>query len=74
MRALLMQNSNPTPGKANPRKIQEGGSLVDPRTQSPKLTRTLLLGGGYAEIYTACRLEQLFAGRNDVEIALVSRR
>jgi NADH dehydrogenase FAD-containing subunit len=37
------------------------------------MTRILLLGGGFAGIYTARRLEKLFAGRNDVEIILVSR-
>jgi NADH dehydrogenase len=46
---------------------------VDPRTQSPTITRILLLGGGFAGIYTARRLEKLFAGRRDVEIVLVSR-
>ncbi len=46
---------------------------MDPRTQSPTITRILLLGGGFAGIYTARRLEKLFAGRRDVEIVLVSR-
>jgi NADH:ubiquinone reductase (H+-translocating) len=46
---------------------------VDPRTQSPAITRILLLGGGFAGIYTARRLEKLFAGRNDIEVILVSR-
>jgi NADH dehydrogenase len=46
---------------------------VDPRRQSPTITRILLLGGGFAGIYTARRLEKLFAGRNDIEITLVSR-
>jgi NADH dehydrogenase len=35
--------------------------------------RILLLGGGFAGIYTARRLEKLFAGRNDIEVILVSR-
>ena len=46
---------------------------MDPRTQSPTITRILLLGGGFAGIYTARRLEKLFAGLRDVEIVLVSR-
>ena len=41
--------------------------------QAPSVTRILLLGGGFAGIYTARRLEKLFAGRSDVEITLVSR-
>jgi NADH dehydrogenase len=40
-------------------------------TQS--ITRILLVGGGFAGIYTARRLEKLFAGRTDVEVVLVSR-
>jgi NADH:quinone reductase (non-electrogenic) len=42
-------------------------------TQTPSITRILLLGGGFAGIYTARRLERLFAGRSDIEIILVSR-
>jgi NADH:ubiquinone reductase (H+-translocating) len=42
-------------------------------TQPPSVTRILLLGGGFAGIYTARRLEKLFAGRSDAEIILVSR-
>jgi NADH:quinone reductase (non-electrogenic) len=46
---------------------------VNVKTQTPSLTRILLLGGGFAGIYTARRLEKLLAGRRDVEIVLVSR-
>jgi len=46
---------------------------VNAETQAPSITRILLLGGGFAGIYTARRLEKLFAGRSDVEIILVSR-
>jgi len=53
--------------------LTKEGCLVDPKTQSPPITRILLLGGGFAGIYTALRLEKLFAGRRDVEIVLVSR-
>jgi len=37
------------------------------------VTRIVVLGGGFAGIYTARRLEQLFGGREDVRIVLVSR-
>ena len=47
--------------------------LVDAGTQSRSITRILLLGGGFAGIYTARRLEKLFAGQADVQISLVSR-
>src|SRR5271156_1837747 len=46
---------------------------MNAKTQTPSMTRILLLGGGFAGIYTARRLEKLFASRNDVEIILVSR-
>jgi NADH:ubiquinone reductase (H+-translocating) len=46
---------------------------VDEKTQSRSITRILLLGGGFAGIYTARRLEKLFAGQTDVQIILVSR-
>jgi NADH:ubiquinone reductase (H+-translocating) len=46
---------------------------MNAKTQTPSITRILLLGGGFAGIYTARRLEKLFAGRSDVEITLVSR-
>jgi NADH dehydrogenase len=46
---------------------------VDLATHSPSIKRILLLGGGFAGIYTARRLEKLFADRSDVEIVLVSR-
>ena len=46
---------------------------MDAKEQRPSITRILLLGGGFAGTYTARRLEKLFAGRNDVEIILVSR-
>jgi NADH dehydrogenase len=46
---------------------------MNAETQTPSITRILLLGGGFAGIYTARRLEKLFAGRSDVEIVLVSR-
>jgi len=35
--------------------------------------RILILGGGFGGVYTARRLERLFARRPDVEIVLVSR-
>ena len=35
--------------------------------------RILILGGGFAGVYTAMRLERLFRKNNDVEIALVNR-
>jgi NADH:ubiquinone reductase (H+-translocating) len=46
---------------------------VNAETQTPSITQILLLGGGFAGIYTARRLEKLFAGRSDIEIVLVSR-
>jgi NADH dehydrogenase len=53
--------------------LTKEGFLVDPRTQSPAITRILLLGGGFAGIYSARHLEKLFAGRTDVQITLMSR-
>jgi NADH:ubiquinone reductase (H+-translocating) len=37
------------------------------------IVRIVVLGGGFAGIYTVRRLEKLFAGRDDVQILLVSR-
>jgi NADH:ubiquinone reductase (H+-translocating) len=37
------------------------------------IARIVVLGGGFAGIYTVRRLEKLFAGRDDVQILLVSR-
>ena len=42
-----------------------------PNRQS--ITRIVVLGGGFAGIYTVRRLEKLFARRDDVQILLVSR-
>src|SRR5690242_873772 len=41
-------------------------------TSAPK-QRILILGGGFAGVYTARHLERLFRGRPDVEVVLVSR-
>src|SRR5260370_5182729 len=49
------------------------GSLRNTKTQTPPITRILVLGGGFAGIYAARRLAKLFAGRKDVETILVSR-
>jgi NADH:ubiquinone reductase (H+-translocating) len=42
-----------------------------PNRQS--ITQVVVLGGGFAGIYAVRRLEKLFAGRDDVQISLVSR-
>src|SRR5215469_2063278 len=42
-----------------------------PNRQS--VTQIVVLGGGFAGVYAVRRLEKLFAGRDDVEILLVSR-
>ena len=41
--------------------------------KSTNRQRVLILGGGFAGLYTARHLEQLLGGREDVEITLVSR-
>ena len=46
---------------------------MDPKLQRQSTTRILLLGGGFAGVYTARRLEKLFARNTDVQITLVSR-
>jgi hypothetical protein len=46
---------------------------VNAKAPTFSITRILLLGGGFAGIYAARRLEKLFAGRSDVETILVSR-
>ena len=46
---------------------------MDPKLQGQTTTRILLLGGGFAGVYTAQRLEKLFARNTDVQITLVSR-
>ena len=46
---------------------------MDPAARNASITRILLLGGGFAGIYTARRLENLLAGRTNVEVVLVSR-
>lgn len=48
-------------------------SHMNAKRQTPSITRILVVGGGFAGIYTARRLDKLFAGRNDVEIILLSR-
>jgi NADH dehydrogenase FAD-containing subunit len=45
---------------------------VNAKTQTSSITR-ILARGGFAGIYTARRLDKLFAGRNDVETIVVSR-
>lgn len=40
---------------------------------SQSMTRIVVLGGGFAGLYTARYLEKLFIGRKDVQITLVSR-
>ena len=42
-----------------------------PNLQS--VTQIVVLGGGFAGVYAARRMEKLFAGRDDVQIFLVSR-
>src|SRR5262245_33673525 len=42
-----------------------------PNRQS--VTQILVLGGGFAGVYAVRRLEKLFAGRDDIQILLVSR-
>ena len=45
-------------------------------TQKPDLqsiTQIVVLGGGFAGVYAARRMEKLFAGRDDAQIFLVSR-
>jgi len=37
------------------------------------VTQIVVLGGGFAGVYAARRLEKLFAGRDDIQILLVSR-
>ena len=47
---------------------------MNAKTQTPpSITRILVVGGGFAGIYTVRRLDKLFAGRNDVEIILLSQ-
>jgi NADH:ubiquinone reductase (H+-translocating) len=47
---------------------------VNAQTDNRKsIARIVVLGGGFAGIYTMRRLEKLFSGRDDVEILLVSR-
>jgi NADH:quinone reductase (non-electrogenic) len=51
-----------------------GSFLVNaekPNRQS--VTQIVVLGGGFAGVYTMRRLEKLFAGRDDIQILLVSR-
>jgi NADH dehydrogenase len=42
-------------------------------TNRQAMVRIVVLGGGFAGIYTVRRLEKLFGGRGDVQILLVSR-
>ncbi|CAN5487711.1 hypothetical protein BH09PLA1_BH09PLA1_24930 [soil metagenome] len=46
-----------------------------PNESSPTATRTriVILGGGFAGLYTTLHLQRIFKGRDDIEIALVSR-
>jgi NADH:ubiquinone reductase (H+-translocating) len=46
---------------------------VGEQNERPPKKRILVLGGGFAGVYTARRLEKLFARQLDVEIILVSR-
>jgi NADH:ubiquinone reductase (H+-translocating) len=41
--------------------------------RKPRKKRIVILGGGFGGVYAAMRLEKLLAGRNSVEICLVSR-
>jgi NADH dehydrogenase len=52
--------------------LSEAGAPADAGGPGRK-TRILILGGGFGGVYTARHLEQLFKGRSDVEILLVSR-
>jgi len=42
-------------------------------TRRPRKKRIVILGGGFGGVYAAMHLEKLLAGRNSVEICLVSR-
>jgi NADH:ubiquinone reductase (H+-translocating) len=46
---------------------------VNAQEPNGQVTRIVVLGGGFAGIYTVRRLEKLFAGRANVQILLVSR-
>lgn len=39
----------------------------------PEPKRILILGGGFAGVYTAIRLERLFRRQPEIEVALVNR-
>jgi NADH dehydrogenase len=59
---------------ADPICLEEGGSLVNAPTPNQQSTkRIVVLGGGFAGIYTARRLEKVFGRRDNVRIFLVSR-
>lgn len=46
---------------------------MDAKIESQPIKRILVLGGGFAGIYTARRLEKLLTGRTNIQITLVSR-
>ena len=41
--------------------------------RKPRKKRIVILGGGFGGVYAAMHLEKLLAGRNSVQICLVSR-
>ncbi len=46
---------------------------MEPQTSTSSNTRILILGGGFAGVYTARYLQKRFGRRSDVQITLVSR-
>ena len=60
-------------GGLQPLRSQDGLAPGDapPTTQRP--TRIVIVGGGFAGVFTARELEKRLVGRDDVEIVLVSR-
>jgi len=53
--------------------LENGGSIVRAQEYRHTIVRIVILGGGFAGIYTMRRLRKLFAEREDVQITLVSR-
>jgi NADH:quinone reductase (non-electrogenic) len=50
-----------------------GGTMIVQINRRPRKKRIVILGGGFGGVYAAMHLEKSLAGRNSVEICLVSR-
>src|ERR1700741_1115150 len=59
--------------RAHGRSGTSGGTMIVRINRRPRKKRIVILGGGFGGVYAAMHLEKLLAGRNSVEICLVSR-